>query len=153
MNSLILFCRWSVFLVASKFLLLLSSWESQEIIWKISSTSSMPIEDNNGVDKILSPLSVAPLVALVGFGLYELGFPVLELGFGSLSEGKSLKFGDFERGLRLLGVLGLVVHFTKVSNCQLGTIIDSSHAPVSMFSFQSLRHRRRHGIAARVSRS
>ncbi|XP_020086527.1 peroxisome biogenesis protein 6-like isoform X1 [Ananas comosus] len=43
--------RWSVFLVASKFLSLLSSWESQEIIWKISSTSSMPIEDNNGVDK------------------------------------------------------------------------------------------------------
>lgn len=27
--------------------------------------------------RILSPLSVAPLVALVGFGLYELGFPVV----------------------------------------------------------------------------
>ncbi|OAY85888.1 Nucleobase-ascorbate transporter 6 [Ananas comosus] len=29
------------------------------------------------VTRILSPLSVAPLVALVGFGLYELGFPVV----------------------------------------------------------------------------
>ena len=30
--------------------------------------------------RYLSPLSAAPLVALVGFGLYELGFPSVRFG-------------------------------------------------------------------------
>nr|CAD1818652.1 unnamed protein product [Ananas comosus var. bracteatus] len=42
-----------------------------------------------------------------------------------------------------ISLKSVIAHWELLSN--------SSHAPVSMFPFQSLRHRRRHGIAARVS--
>jgi hypothetical protein len=39
------------------------------------SSSTTPSASANSCCRLLSPLSAAPLVALVGFGLYELGFP------------------------------------------------------------------------------
>nr|CAD1824804.1 unnamed protein product [Ananas comosus var. bracteatus] len=50
-----------------------------------------------------------------------------------------------------LTLLGLVVHCAEVSNCPLGTINYSSHAPCFLFPFQSLPHRARLEIAERAS--
>nr|CAD1833864.1 unnamed protein product [Ananas comosus var. bracteatus] len=50
-----------------------------------------------------------------------------------------------------LTLLGLMVHCAEVSNCPLGTINYSSHAPCFLFPFQSLPHRARLGIAERAS--